>query len=195
MLCGGSWACEGFALYGVTIFMPVLIMAMGLGEADANSIPQIATSVKVAGWASLVVMAGFAVGLGILLKRGFLRQQIWGFLLAAVGLGVIVVAQMLHLQGWVMVVGLMIFQLFLNLGPHLVTFLLPSEVFSLGDRGSGAGIAAAMGKAGAVVGVALTPLLLDWGGVECVAAAMALVMLLGAAITLLLGRGITTNGA
>lgn len=79
----------------------------------------------------------------------------------------------------------MLFELFLNLGPHLMTFVLPSKVYPVEVRGQGSGIAASIGKAGAVLGVFFIPILLKWGGTDAVLIVSVAVMLAGALITML----------
>ena len=82
----------------------------------------------------------------------------------------------------------MLFELFLNAGPHLMTFILPPQIYPVAERGAGAGLAAACGKAGAVAGVLFLPLLLERGGVAAVLAATLLLQLAGALATAVLGR-------
>jgi len=82
----------------------------------------------------------------------------------------------------------MSFELFLNIGPHLVTYLLPPRIYPLEVRGRGTGVAAAIGKAGAVAGVFLVPLLLKAGGGVAVLTFSAAIMAIGAAVTSVYGR-------
>jgi nitrate/nitrite transporter NarK len=89
-----------------------------------------------------------------------------------------------------MIAGFILFELALNGGPHLITFILPSQIFPIAERGIGAGIAAAFGKAGAVVGVFLMPMLMKWGGVELTLAVIAALQVVGAAITNLFGKSL-----
>lgn len=188
ILCGLPWACEGYAVYGVGVFLPVLIMSLGLGRGDAGTIAHATSSVHLAAYVNLFVAAGFAAGL-MAIRRSFnLRQQSVGFVVAALGLVLLMVGYALHLPRWTMIAGLALFELFINAGPHLMTFILPSQVYPIAERGAGAGVAAAAGKAGAVAGVFTIPLLLGWGGVEMVMAVTLALQLLGAAVTATLGR-------
>lgn len=190
ILCGLPWACEGYAVYGVGVFLPVLIMSLGLGRGEAGTIAHATSSVHLAAYVNLFVAAGFAAGL-MAIRRSFnLRQQSVGFVVAALGLVLLMVGYALHLPRWTMIAGLALFELFINAGPHLMTFILPSQVYPIAERGAGAGVAAAAGKAGAVVGVFTIPLLLGWGGVEMVMAVTLALQLLGAAVTATLGREI-----
>lgn len=187
IFCGVPWACEGFAVYGVGIFLPILIMAVGLGD-GGQGVEHIASSVELTGYINLFVALGFALGLVAMRRWYHALQQSVGFLLSAAGLVLLLAAYRYGLDRWLMIAGFMAFELFLNAGPHLLSFVFPPQVYPVADRGAGAGIAAAMGKAGAALGVALMPLLMKWGGVELALALTAVVLLLGALITSTLGR-------
>ena len=69
-----------------------------------------------------------------------------------------------------------------------MTFILPAQIYPVADRGAGAGIAAACGKAGAVIGVFIMPLLIKWGGITLALAVTASLQIVGAAITLRYGQ-------
>lgn len=183
---GVPWACEGFGVYGVGVFLPMLIMAVGLGEKGAG-VGHIASSVLLTGWINLFVAAGFAVGLWLLGRWRHVEQQVWGFVLCVAGLALIVAAYALHLDRWLMVAGFIIYELGLNAGPHLITFILPPQIYPVEVRGEGAGVAASLGKAGAVVGVFMMPLLMRWGGVVLALVVTAVMQIVGAVVTAMLG--------
>ena len=189
ILCGVPWACEGFAVYGVGVFLPILIMALGLGKAG-EGVAHVTSSVELSAYINIFVAVGFALGLAFVNRLQHIRQQTIGFLASAVGMAVLMVAYWLHLPTWTMIAGFILFELALNGGPHLITFILPSQIFPIAERGVGAGIAAAFGKAGAVVGVFLMPMLMKWGGVELTLAVIAALQVVGAAITNLFGKSL-----
>ncbi len=188
ILTGIPWACEGLGVYGIGVFLPVLIMALGLESASQAPFGRIVESVKLTTYINFFILPGFVLGLLLVNRWYHIRTQTWGFLLCAVGLGVLYVAYALHLPTWVAVVGFMAFELFLNAGPHLMTFILPPQVFSVAERGAGAGLAAAFGKLGAVAGVLFIPQLLEWGGAGLVLLVTIGVHLLGGVVTFALGR-------
>ena len=64
------------------------------------------------------------------------------------------------------------------------------DVFPISDRGTGAGVAAAFGKAGAVLGVLFMPILIKWGGVFLALVVTAALQVVGAIITISFGREI-----
>ena len=66
--------------------------------------------------------------------------------------------------------------------------ILPAQIFPVADRGTGAGVAAAFGKAGAVLGVLFMPILMKWGGVTLALAVTAALLVVGAVITKALGQ-------
>lgn len=73
---------------------------------------------------------------------------------------------------------------FTEFGPNATTFVYPAEIFPAGTRTTGHGIAAAMGKLGAFVGVFLFPILMDAHGLPGAELAAAIVSFLGVAVTL-----------
>ena len=195
LFCGVPWACEGYAVYGVGVFLPVLIMSLGLSQGEAGTIANTASSVELSAYINLFVVAGFILGLLIVRRSSHTQQQTWGFILSAMGLALLMVGYMFHLPRWTIIAGLMIFFLFLNAGAHLITFILPPQIYPIADRGAGAGMAAAMGKAGAIAGVFTLPLLKSWGGVELVMAVTLALQLVGAAVTASLGKELLPQGS
>lgn len=185
VLTGVPWACEGLGVYGIGIFLPILIMAFKLDTvpADATEMMKITHSVGLTFVLCLVMMVGFVGGLLILRKVRHITIQATGFILSAAGLGILLASYLLHWPAWVAISGFVLFELALNAGPHLITFILPTQVFEPANRGTGSGIAASVGKAGAVVGAFLIPVILrDWGATGVLIVSI-IVMLVGAAVT------------
>lgn len=185
ILTGVPWACEGLGVYGIGIFLPVLIMSFKIDSlpATAPEIEHITHSVGLTFVLTLVMMLGFGLGLYLLKKENHVRMQIVGFWGSAVGLGLLMAAYLCHWPSWVAIAGFVIFELFLNAGPHLITFILPSQVYAIENRGTGTGIAAGIGKAGAVAGAFIIPVLLKSGGPTTVMIVSISVMVAGALIT------------
>ncbi len=190
ILTGVPWACEGLGVYGIGIFLPTLIMAFGLDSlpASADQIEHITNSIGLTCVLSVVMMVGFATGLAMLRKYNHLSMQTWGFWGSAAGLGVLMLAYMLKWPAWIAIGGFVVFELFLNAGPHLITFVLPSSTFAVAERGTGSGIAAGLGKTGAVLGAFIIPVMLRWGGARLVLIVSIAVMVAGALITMIMGR-------
>lgn len=185
---GIPWACEGLAVYGFGVFMPVLLIALGIGQSHATGMPKIIESVEKTAVVNFFMVPGFVAGLLMMHRTNHVKMLSGGFLACAVGLGVLLAAYLLKLPGWIMIIGFVIFEFFMNWGPHLITYIIPSHIFPVAERGSGNGIAAMLGKVGAVLGVILMPLLLKWGGMLLVLSVSIGVMIFGAAIGYIYGR-------
>ncbi len=185
ILTGVPWACEGLGVYGIGIFLPVLIISFKISNlpASAPQIEHITHSVGLTFVLTLVMMVGFGLGLWLLKKENHVKMQIVGFWGSAIGLGLLMAAYLCHWPSWVAIAGFVIFELFLNAGPHLITFILPSQVYAIENRGTGTGIAAGIGKAGAVAGAFIIPVLLKSGGPTTVMIVSIAVMVAGALIT------------
>jgi hypothetical protein len=75
---------------------------------------------------------------------------------------------------------------FVQFGPNMTTFVLPSEVFPVSVRTTGHGVAAGIGKLGAFVGVFLVPVLQNDIGLRGLLAVAGGSAVLGFAVTALL---------
>lgn len=185
ILTGVPWACEGLGVYGIGVFLPILVMALGLEHLAPGETPleHVSSSVEITLWISCIILPGFILGL-ILIKR-FSPEKIqwWGFFLSAVSLLILLLAYDHHWAKWISIIAFMSFEMFLNMGPHLMTFVLPPKVYPVADRGLGSGIAASLGKVGAVLGVFFIPVLLKAGGSSLVLIVSIIIMLIGGIVT------------
>ena len=100
------------------------------------------------------------------------------------GVSAIVPALTQHVAPFLAILGLSYF--FIQFGPNMTTFVLPSEVFPVSVRTTGHGMAAGIGKLGAFVGVFLVPVLQDHIGLRGLLGVAGAAALLGFAVTTLL---------
>ena len=182
---GVPWACEGLGVYGIGVFLPILVMALGLEHLSPHELPinHVANSVEITLWISCIILPGFILGLFLINRMNGGKIQWIGFLLSAVSLFVLLLAYHNKWATWISIIAFMSFELFLNMGPHLMTYVLPPKVYPVDIRGQGTGIAASIGKVGAVLGVFFIPVLLKAGGSSLVLIVSIIVMLLGGIIT------------
>lgn len=185
---GIPWACEGMGVYGFGVFLPVLVMALGIESSSATGMHRVTNSVLVTGLVNTAILPGFVIGLLLVRRLNHVRMLSWGFAGAASGLGLLLAAFLLHWPSWVMVAGFIIFELALNAGPHLITYIIPSRIYPVAERGTGTGVASSMGKAGGIIGVMVMPFLLKAGGMTLVLAMSITVMLAGGIIGAIYGR-------
>lgn len=188
ILTGIPWACEGLGVYGIGVFLPVLVMSLGIEHVEKGMLPilHVASSVEVTFFISCIILPGFLLGLWLIRRKyNICSMQTWGFILCAAFLIVLLLASLYHWPKWISIIAFMAFELFLNMGPHLVTYVLPPKVYPVASRGFGTGIAASLGKVGAVLGVFFIPVLLKVGGTTLVLIVSTVVMALGAIVTFL----------
>lgn len=187
LFSGIPWACEGVGVYGVGVFLPILLIALGLESSGMTGIPKILYSVKLTAIINCFILVGFTAGLLMLSKHSQLKMLVNGFIGAAAGLGIVLAAHIYHWPAWISIAGFLFFEFTLNLGPHLITYIIPTKVFPIEERAAGNGIAAFLGKVGAIGGVFLMPALLHAGGMVLVLWACIGFNLLGALVGALLG--------
>lgn len=179
---GIPWACEGLGVYGFGVFLPIMIMALGIENAHAEGMAKVTQSVEVTTIVNCFILPGFVLGLLVVNRIRKMNLLGWGFIGSALGLGLLLWAYEAQLPMWVTISGFLIFEVALNGGPHLVTYIIPAEIYPVECRGAGSGIAAMLGKVGAVVGVILMPVLLEAGGMSLVLWVSISVMLAGALV-------------
>lgn len=185
---GIPWACEGVGVYGIGVFLPMLVAALGLMPDSETGLHRVCSSVEITAWINFFILPGFILGLLLMKRVWHVALLTWGFCICAAGLAVLLVAHLCGWPVWVSLVGFFIFEIFLNAGPHLMTFVIPSQIYPVADRGAGVGIASMLGKVGAVAGVIIMPVLLHAGGMTLVLAVSTVVMVAGALVSSLVGR-------
>lgn len=188
ILSGITWACEGLGVYGFGVFLPILVMALGLQGDTGAGLAKVLSSVKTTIFINLFIAAGFIIGLAIIHKLNLIKLMGWTFIICGICLGILLAAYQYKWAIWVSFLSFIVFETALNAGPHLVTFILPSKIYSVEERGSGMGIATMFGKVGAVSGVFFMPLLLDWGGINLVLWVSIIIQFIGAAISFIYGK-------
>ncbi|WP_072015959.1 MFS transporter [Leptolyngbya sp. KIOST-1] len=162
ILAAVPWFLQDIATYGVGIFTPVILGALAFGGA-AGLMPQTMAAAQGSAVVDLFLIGGFLLALLLVQPLGPIVLQITGFLGMAVGLGLLAASTGLP-PGSPTALGLvfggfLLFNLLMNAGPNATTFLLSGAVFPAPIRASGAGLAAAVAKAGAVVGTLGLPIL------------------------------------
>lgn len=196
VLSGIPWGCEGMGVYGIGIFTPILLIALGLIQNGENAFDRTVESFRFTFYVNLFVMLGFVLGLTVVRKLNIIRTQTLGFFICAAGLLITLLGYVYHAPLGITLGGFLLFELALNAGPHLSTFELPSRIYSLQERASGEGIASALGKLGAIIATFIIPPLLKAGGGKLVLIVAIAVLLVGGIITLLVGPKVihTTKG-
>jgi len=156
------WFLQDIATYGIGIFTPAIIGILALAGEDSFMVREMA-SAKGSALVDLFLIAGFLLAILLVERVGRIRLQMVGFLGMAVGLAILAASDLLvagtQSNLVLVLLGFFVFNLMMNAGPNATTFLLSGEVFPTSIRASGAGLAAAVAKAGAVFGTFALPLL------------------------------------
>lgn len=189
LLAAVPWFLQDIATYGIGIFTPVMIATLAFSS-ETNFVGRARAAAQGAAFVDLFLIAGFLLAIALVDRIGRIPLQITGFLGMAVGLGLLAgsttfpTAHPLHLG--LVFTGFILFNLLMNMGPNATTFLLSGEVFPTAIRATGAGFAAAVAKAGAILGAFVLPVLEERLGVEWLLVGLALVCILAALLTFVL---------
>lgn len=147
----GSWFLFDYAYYGNTLSLPAI-----LKQVDSTASLE-AKLLWTLGMFVVFAVPGYIVAVLTMDRIGHRRLQFIGFGVMAAAF--LTLAGFAHLTTMVVpflaIFGLSYF--FVEFGPNMTTFVLPSEVFPVSMRTTGHGIAAGVGKLGAFVGVFLVP--------------------------------------
>jgi MFS family permease len=176
----GSWFLFDYAYYGNTLSLPAI-----LKQVDSTA----SLETKLLWTLGLFVMfavPGYILAVMTMDRIGHRRLQFIGF--GVMGAAFLTLAGFEHLTTMVIpflaIFGISYF--FVQFGPNMTTFVLPSEVFPVSMRTTGHGIAAGVGKLGAFVGVFLVPQLQKHYGLRGMLAIAGAAAILGFAMTTVL---------
>jgi MFS transporter, PHS family, inorganic phosphate transporter len=176
----GSWFLFDYAYYGNTLSLPAILKQV---NPTASIETKLAWSL---GMFVLFAVPGYLLAVMRMDRIGHRRLQFIGFSVMAVSFLTLAAVPVLtqHVGPFLAVLGLSYF--FIEFGPNMTTFVLPSEVFPVSVRTTGHGMAAGIGKLGAFVGVFLVPVLQDHIGLRGLLAVAGASAILGFLVTSLL---------
>lgn len=183
------WFLQDIATYGIGIFTPTIIALLAFNNENNFMVRQI-QSAQGSAIVDIFLIMGFLIAILLVDKVGRIILQIMGFMGMALGLSLLAISgdpninQHPHLI--LVFSGFFIYNLLMNAGPNSTTFLLSGEVFPTSIRASGAGLAAAIAKSGAVLGTFFLPILKDDLGVAMLLYVLAFCCILAAILTYLL---------
>ncbi|MDG6902469.1 MAG: MFS transporter [Nitrososphaerota archaeon] len=175
-----SWFLVDVGVYGIGILTPTFIHSV-----YGQSTPVLASAV-ITGVLYIFAGFGYLLSIAFIDAAGRKRLQTVGFF----GMAVPLLASALLFQSLsftVLLVLLAVFYIFENLGPNTTTWVYPVELFPTRLRGTGHGIAATVGKIGAVVATFFLPLILLAVGPAEMLSVVSLACFLGAGLTLFMG--------
>jgi MFS transporter, PHS family, inorganic phosphate transporter len=184
-----TWFLLDVAFYSTSIFNPVILEHIGFAGTQGGSVLDRVRLLALGNVLIALVAAvpGYWVAVALIDRVGRRPLQMIGFavmaaafLLLSFAFGPLIAV----LPAFLFLYGVTFFAA--NAGPNTTTFVYPSEVFPTSFRTTGHGIAAASGKAGAVVAVFLFPTLIAVYGLPWFFGLLAVASFLGFVITITL---------
>ncbi|KAK3672049.1 hypothetical protein LTR78_008019 [Recurvomyces mirabilis] len=180
-----AWFLFDIAFYGINLNQSIVLTRIGFGKGKTpfETLWNIAVGnliVDIAGY-----LPGFYLAIFLPDRIGRVRQQ-WILSAVVAVLYAIWAGVTDHTSTGGLITIFTLSQLFLNMGPNATTFLLPVEVFPTRVRATAHGIAAASGKAGAVLTAFAFGTITDRIGLKGVLGLFAGIMALCAAVSLLI---------
>lgn len=175
-----SWFLVDVGVYGIGILTPAFIQSF-YGPSHPLLASAITTGV-------LYVFAGFGYlsSIALIDIAGRKRLQIIGFFGMAIPLFIAaILIRTISLD--LLIVLLAAFYILENLGPNTTTWIYPVELFPTRLRGTGHGIAATVGKIGALVSTFFLPFVLESVGRSAMLGSVAVACLAGGIITVFMG--------
>jgi len=173
----GSWFLFDYAYYGNTLSLPAILK-------QVDSTASLETKLLwTLGIFLVFAVPGYITAVLTMDRIGHRRLQFIGFGVMAGAF--LTLAAFEHLTTMIApflaIFGLSYF--FVEFGPNMTTFVLPSEVFPVSVRTTGHGIAAGIGKLGAFVGVFFVPQLQKHYGLRGMLTIAGVAAVLGFALT------------
>ncbi len=194
MLVSVPWFLMDIATYGVGLFTPLILGAIHISSASTGPLAAEFSDAEGTAAIDLFLLVGFIIGLWAVPRFGRIHMQVVGF--AGMTLGMLILTFAVLAGGGaaahvpIVFAGFILFNLAMNAGPNATTFSLAPELFPTSVRASAGGFAAATAKVGATLGIFVLPQVKEHWGIAAVLIMMAAVSALGAAVTVVLARGI-----
>lgn len=185
----GSWLLMDVSYYGIGLFTPALLGALGLsnqGDFLSNTLSIVKSTIVV----NAFVAFGALLSIAMIDRMSHLRLQWLGFVGGFVALLGLAFSGSLpaHYRMGVVINCFVIYNVFINMGPGITTYLLPTEYYPTNIRATGHGMAAGFAKFGAFIGAILLPITQQHVGVYKTVEYLAWSLLLGLACSMLLLR-------
>lgn len=142
---GGFYACQSFAYFGISIFLPLILKSMNLQN---NYLPGIIYNIGIFVGVSIGVVIFNHIG-----RKIFLTST---FLISAISIGLLALS--LHANAWIKVVLFLIFAMSLSSG-LVFDYTYTTELFDVKIRATGVGTCIAISRIGAFLGTFLLPII------------------------------------
>lgn len=186
ILCG-TWFLMNISNYGLGLFTPSILQAL---QFNTHSTLLTNANNMITGTLFLnsFVMLGAFVSIFVINRYEIHKLQKHCFFFSFIGLMLMSVCNIHHFT--YILAGFVIFNFFINLGPGITTYYLPTLIYPCEIRASGHGLASGVAKSGAVLGTLTLPLLQQYFGIQATLGLLSLTLLIAYLLT---GRLTETN--
>ncbi|MDQ2844431.1 MAG: MFS transporter [Acidobacteriota bacterium] len=172
-----AWFFVDFAYYGNTVSSPLVLAAL---KPHASLLQRTLTQLEIF---AIAAVPGYFLAAATMDRLGRKFIQNLGFLMMSVTFAAIALIPGIEQKVLPFLIFYGLSYFFTEFGPNATTFVYPAEIFPVGTRTTGHGIAAALGKIGAFAGVFTFPFLMRWHGLLSAELAAAGVSILGLLVT------------
>jgi MFS family permease len=185
----GSWFFMDISYYGIGLFTPALLAAFHLTVA-VDFVQDTLSLVKSTLLVNSFVALGAFLSIFVIDKMSPLRLQRLGFVFSFFALLALGFLQSFNpaLTMSVVITAFMTYNVFINLGPGITTYLLPTQYYPTDIRATGHGFAAGISKFGAFLGTICLPILQSYWGIYYTVLLLAMTLLGGYLLTWLLNH-------
>jgi MFS family permease len=182
------WFILDVAGYGMTTFLPLVLTVLLAAPRQQTTGPSFVqrdiNATQDALWLEIPILVGFAAGIFLIEAWGRIRLQVLGFIGMTTGLFLVAWGTGPNPVIPLVLAGFALFNLSQN-GPGVSTYAMPAELFPTRLRATAHGLAAAVGKIGAAVGIALFPVVKANLGLRGTALIIAGLCVVAAVVTML----------
>lgn len=171
-LVGGLfYACQAFAFFGISIFLPILLASMQLGNSNLSGIIY-----------NVCVLVGVLIGIAAFkwMSRRALLMSVF-FLPAVALLGMILGT---NLTAGIQIAIFAFFAVTLSAG-LVLDYPYPTELFDIKVRATGVGTCITISRIGAASGTFLLPVLTNIGGAQLAMVVCMVILVIGGLICLI----------
>ncbi|MCU4161939.1 MFS transporter [Acidiphilium sp. AL] len=172
------WFCVTFNTYGVGYFTPFILKTLGF-TAERSLLGGAIVSLFAISGSIIMFLSVERVGRKFLATMGF-------SLLAAIDLGLAIASHSRIFT--ILLILFSLFQFVVWIGPAGLVGVVAPEVFPTDIRSFGTGIAAGLGRLGAIIGILLFPLMMKFGGLQFAMVIFCLDAIIAAGAMIVFGR-------
>ncbi|MHB1302685.1 MAG: MFS transporter [Acidiphilium sp.] len=150
----GFWFCYDVAFYGISIYTPTILKSFSVGSSAAAYLGSAIVA--------MLGLVGALIGVSLVDRWGRRPLIIFAFGGLTVLLAVLALVPHPALAALVMLFGLA--TLFANMGPGVLDFVYPTELFPTGVRAGATGFGTAVSRVGAILSILVFPGIVQaWG--------------------------------